>query len=54
MKNKIFLIIIILIGLVSNIFPQTLFRSGLFLHHSTGGIIWGSSSPNVPQLIKYV
>jgi len=52
MKSKIFLILIILIGLGPNIFPQTLFRSGLFLHHSTGGIIWDNSSPNVPQLMN--
>ena len=43
MKNKIFLMVIIFIGLVSNIFPQTLFRSGIFLHHSTGGVIWNNS-----------
>ena len=52
MKNKIFLIVIILIELVSNIFPQTVFRSGLFLHYSTGGVIWYNSIPNVPQLMN--
>jgi len=40
MKNKIFLFIII--GLISNIFPQTLFRSGIFLLHSTGSCIYWS------------
>jgi len=52
MKNKIFLIVIIFIVLVSNIFPQTPFRSGIFLHHSTGGVIWDSSNPDVPQLMN--
>jgi Secretion system C-terminal sorting domain len=51
MNYKTFLIVVILIGLVSNIFPQTLFRSGIILHHSSGGVIWSSSSPNVPQLM---
>ena len=51
MKSKIFLIVIILIGLVSNIFPQSLFRSGLFLHHSTGGVIWNNATPDVPALM---
>jgi hypothetical protein len=51
MQNKIFLIAIIFIGLISNIFPQTLFRSGMFLHHSTGGVIWNNATPNIPQLI---
>jgi len=52
MKNKIFLIVIILIGLVPNIFPQTPFRSGIFIHHSSGGVIWESSNPDVPQLMN--
>jgi hypothetical protein len=42
MKNKIILVVIIIIGLISNIVPQSLFRSGIFLHHSTGGCIWSS------------
>ena len=52
MRYKEFVLIIILIGPVSNIFPQTLLRSGLFLHHSAGGVIWGNSSPSIPQLIN--
>ena len=52
MKFKILLTVIIFSGFVSNIFPQTPFRSGIFLHHSSGGVIWGNSSPNVPQLIN--
>ena len=52
MNNKIFLSVIILLGLVSNILPQTLFRSGIFLHHSTGGVIWTSATPDVPALIN--
>jgi hypothetical protein len=43
--------VIILNGLVSNILSQTLFRSGLFLHHSVGGVIWNNSTPDVPQLM---
>jgi hypothetical protein len=52
MKNILFLSVIIVIGLISNIFPQAPFRSGIFLHHSTGGIIWDSSNPDVPQLMN--
>jgi len=51
MKNKIFLIVIIFFGLFSNIFPQSLFRSGIFMHHSTGGVIWNNATPNVPALM---
>jgi len=37
----------------TSIQSQTLFRSGVFLHHSTGGCIWGpnGSSTSVPQQI---
>ena len=50
MKSKIFLLIIILIGINSNTFTQS-FRSGVFLHHSTGGTIWGPNGSNtsIPQ-----
>jgi Secretion system C-terminal sorting domain len=51
MSSKIFLMVIILNGLVSNILPQTLFRSGLYLHHSVGGVIWSNSTPDIPQLM---
>ena len=36
MKNKILLIVIILIVIVSNIFPQQTFRRAIFLHRSIG------------------
>lgn len=42
MKIKIIIEFFILIGLYSNIFPQTLFRSGMFLLHSTGSCIYWS------------
>ena len=29
-----------LFGIISNVFPQSTFRSGVFLHHSTGGRIY--------------
>ena len=51
MKIKIFLIAIILIGICPNNFSQSRFRSGVFLHHSTGANIWGpnGSSTSIPQ-----
>jgi hypothetical protein len=56
MKTKITLLAIFFF-FCANIFPQTvLFRSGRFLHHSTGGCIWGpnGSSTSVPlQMTAY-
>ncbi len=51
MKNKIFLIMVMLFGTISNIIPQHTFRNGVFLHHSTGGRIWGQegSITSIPQ-----
>ena len=49
MKSKIFLLIIILIGINSSTFTQS-FRSGVFLHHSTGGTIWGPNGSNTSIL----
>ncbi len=51
MKIKIFLIALIIIGLSPNSFNQFRFRSGVFLHHSTGLNIWGpnGSSTSIPQ-----
>ncbi len=51
MKIKIFLIAIILVGICPNNFSQSRFRSGVFLHHSTGANIWGpnGSSTSIPQ-----
>ena len=43
MKNKIFLIVIILIGLSSIIFPQQKFRSAIFLHRSVGENIYDNT-----------
>ena len=56
MKTKILLIFIILLGLSTTIFPQSLFRSGIFLHHSTGMTIWGpnGSSTSIPnEMVLY-
>ena len=51
MKNKIFLIVLILIGFVSAIYPQQKFRSAIFLHRSVGGNIYGPNGSNtsVPE-----
>ena len=51
MKNTVLMVIIFTV-LVSNIFSQPLFRSGHILTLSVGGVVWSSSSPNVPQLIN--
>ena len=56
MKNIYFFFIIIYIGMHVNIYSQTLYRSGMFLHHSTGESIWGPNGSNtsVPQqMIQY-
>jgi hypothetical protein len=51
MKNKIFLIVIILIGLSSIIFAQQKLRNAIFLHRSVGGNIYdqGGANTTVPQ-----
>jgi hypothetical protein len=51
MKKRIYLILVLLLPFLSD--AQTLFRSGTFLHHSTGGNIWGpnGSSTSIPQQI---
>ena len=46
MKNKIILVVVILIGLSTSNYAQSLFRSGIFLHHSTGEAIWGPNGSN--------
>ncbi|MDP2362437.1 MAG: hypothetical protein Q8M94_01570, partial [Ignavibacteria bacterium] len=46
MKNKIFLVVIILLGIVSNIFPQQTFRKAIFLHRSVGGNVFGPNGSN--------
>jgi hypothetical protein len=53
MKNKIFLIVIILIGLSSTIYSQTLFRNSIFLHRSVGNHIYShpNASTSVPTEI---
>jgi hypothetical protein len=50
MKNKIYLIAIFLIGFVLYIYPQNLYRSGIFLHRSSGGVLWGGGggSTSIP------
>ena len=49
-RKGILWVVIILIGINSNTFTQS-FRSGVFLHHSTGGTIWGPNGSNtsIPQ-----
>lgn len=51
MKKCFYLILVLLLPVFSN--AQNLFRSGTFLHHSTGGNIWGpnGSSTSIPQQI---
>jgi hypothetical protein len=54
MKNLLSLCFLVLA--VSPATAQTLFRSGIFLHHSTGACIWGpnGSSTSVPQeMVEY-
>ena len=46
MKNKLFITIVLIIGLSSTIFSQSLFRNGIFFHHSTGNNIWGPNGSN--------
>ncbi len=49
MKKNIYLILLLAFPFICS--SQTLFRSGIFLHHSTGGNIWGpnGSSTSIPQ-----
>ena len=49
--KKIILLLVLLLCISSLLQSQTLFRSGRFFHHSTGGCIWGpnGSSTSVPQ-----
>lgn len=51
MKKNLYLVLFLIIPYFVN--SQTLFRSGKFLHHSTGGNIWGpnGSSTSIPQEI---
>ncbi|MBK7228595.1 MAG: T9SS type A sorting domain-containing protein [Ignavibacteriales bacterium] len=51
MINKKLIVLILIIGLGSTIFSQSLFRSGRFFHHSTGNRIWGpnGSSTSIPN-----
>lgn len=56
MKRIILLLVILLAGFVNLQSQTVLFRSGRFLHHSTGGCIWGpnGSSTSVPlQMAAY-
>ncbi|MBM3434652.1 MAG: hypothetical protein FJY07_00370 [Bacteroidetes bacterium] len=49
--TKTFNIVIISLATITTVFGQNQFRSGIFLHHSTGGCIWGpnGSSTDVPE-----
>lgn len=51
MKKYIYLTLVLFLPVFCN--AQNLFRSGTFLHHSTGGNIWGpnGSSTSIPQQI---
>lgn len=51
MKHLKRLLTLILILISFTAIPQNLYRSGIFLHHSTGGNIWGpnNSSTSIPQ-----
>ena len=40
MKNKIILIIVILIGFTTNILPQLTFRNAVLLTHSSGSRLY--------------
>jgi len=57
MKTYYIILIALLLGLASqNFAQQPKFRSGIFLHHSTGGCIWGPNGSNtsVPnEMTKY-
>ncbi len=46
----LFVLIALVAGVLSDLSSQPLFRSGIFLHHSTGGSVWGpnGSSTSVP------
>jgi hypothetical protein len=46
MRNKIFIMIIILIGLSSGVIAQTSFRKAIFLHRSVGGNVFGPNGSN--------
>ena len=46
MRNKIILIVIILLGMSSTIFPQNLYRRAIFLHRSTGANVYGPNGSN--------
>ncbi|MDQ1265516.1 MAG: hypothetical protein QG635_667 [Bacteroidota bacterium] len=55
MKNFFSLLFVIFLVILSTVFCQTgKYRSGIFLHHSTGSNIWGpnGSSTSVPQEIN--
>jgi hypothetical protein len=41
MRNKIILIVIILLGISSTIFPQNTYRKAIFLHRSVGANVYG-------------
>ena len=53
MKNKIILIVIVLIGFISTISPQQTFRRAVFLHQSVGSHIYqhAGASTDVPTEI---
>lgn len=55
-KMKKILLLFLSLTMALTLTSQTLFRSGIFLHHSTGACIWGpnGSSTSVPlEMVKY-
>jgi hypothetical protein len=50
MRNSIVVAVFLFVGIIT-CHGQVHFRSGIFLHHSTGGCIWGPNGSNtsVPQ-----
>lgn len=53
MKKVLLFLLLMIIAISSTTYAQQKFRSGIFLHHSTGGCIWGTGqgSTSVPEEI---
>lgn len=56
MRLKRFAISVVILSIAATSFGQTRFRSGIFLHHSTGACIWGPNGGQVSvpaEIAKY-
>jgi hypothetical protein len=56
MRPKRFSIAVVILSIAATSFGQTRFRSGIFLHHSTGACIWGPNGGQVSvpaEIAKY-